>query len=65
MRVAVRGCGEWHVGVCWTERFKRWSRPGGWIPPEYRPGGWYRVTPEGRVPIPCRPVNTGNCEERQ
>lgn len=32
----VRGCGQPHTGVCDAERAVRWSRPGAWIPPEYR-----------------------------
>jgi hypothetical protein len=49
----VRGCGRKHRGVCWAERFQRWSQPGAWISEEYRDGSWYRLGPDGRVPKPC------------
>ena len=35
-RIPVRGCGRRHIGVCDAERAERWSKPGAWIPPEYR-----------------------------
>lgn len=47
----MRECGKRHLGVCWTERFRQWSRNG--PPPEYRPAEWYLITPTGRVPKPC------------
>ena len=53
-RAPVRGCGARHLGACWTERFNRWSRPGAWVPAEYRPSYWYLLTPDGRAPLPCR-----------
>jgi hypothetical protein len=53
--MAVRGCGERHLGVCWTERFNRW-----W--PDQAPADeyplvsdWARLGPEGWQPKPCRP----------
>jgi len=52
-RLALRECGDRHDGVCWTERFNRWMRSG-YVPPEYRDGSWYRLTPDGRVPLKCR-----------
>jgi hypothetical protein len=64
MRDLRRGCGGQHTGICWTERFASWSRPGAWIPPEYRDGTWYRLTEEGRVPLPCRPLITGSHPRR-
>ena len=48
-----RECGEWHDGICWAERFSAWSSTG-YVPPEYRDGSWYRLTPDGRVPLKCR-----------
>lgn len=64
--LVIRGCGQPHTGTCWTERFTSWSRPGAWIPPEYRDGTWYRLTEEGRVPLSCSPaMNTVTCRKRK
>jgi hypothetical protein len=32
----MRECGKEHLGVCDTERRSRWSKPGAWVPEEYR-----------------------------